>query len=191
VQVVGFDIFDNALAPKHIPWNCTFKVHNPNLYPWPFRQKFDYIHGRGLVNCSRSVILQAFNVLKPGGYLELQGTLCHYMTIDDTFPGTAFRKYLDAQSKPGENVVFCKRFMEEAGYVDIVEKHFQWPVGDWPKDQQCKEVGKLFKEAVAGRIFEKSFSRQGSRMSTEKEMDLADRALEDLDDPRIHGYVPM
>ena len=113
------------------------------------------------------------------------------MTIDDTFPGTAFRKYLDAQSKPGENVVFCKRFMEEAGYVDIVEKHFQWPVGDWPKDQQCKDVGKLFKEAVAGRIFENIFSRQGRRMSTEKEMDLADRALEDLDDPRIHGYVPM
>jgi hypothetical protein len=47
------------------------------------------------------------------------------MTIDDPFPGNAFREYLDAQNKPGENVVFCKRFMEAAGYVDIVEKHFQ------------------------------------------------------------------
>jgi hypothetical protein len=165
VQVVGFDKFDNGLEPKHIPWNCTFKVHNPNIFPWPFQQTFDYIHARALDGCSRCrsipsvryIIQQAFNILNPGGYLELQATLCHYMSIDDTLNGTAFREYINAQRKPGHETIFYKKFMKEAGYVDIVEKHFQWPLGDWSKDQQCKEVGKIFKEDVAGRIFARNF----------------------------------
>jgi hypothetical protein len=113
------------------------------------------------------------------------------MSIDGTLDGTAFREYINVQRKRSEDTPVYKKFMQEAGYVDVVEKHFQWPLGDWPRDQQCKEVGKMFRDDVAGRIFARNFLRKDRRKPCERETDLAARASEDLYDPQIHGYVPV
>lgn len=32
--------------------------------------------------------------------------------------------------------------MQEAGFVDVVEKRFRWPVGDWSGDVRLREVGR-------------------------------------------------
>jgi hypothetical protein len=123
--------------------------------------------------------------------LELQGTLCHYMSIDGSLGGAAFEEYINAQHKPIQDTLFYKKFMQEAGYVDIVEKHFQWPLGDWARDQQCKEVGKMFRDDVARRIFARNFLRTEGRKPCVRETVLAARALEDLYDPQIYRYVPV
>lgn len=31
--------------------------------------------------------------------------------------------------------------MEKAGFVDIHEKAYQWPIGPWARDQKYKEAG--------------------------------------------------
>lgn len=33
--------------------------------------------------------------------------------------------------------------MEKAGFVDIHEKMYKWPIGPWPKDSVLKEAGRL------------------------------------------------
>lgn len=40
-----------------------------------------------------------------------------------------------------------KKGMEAAGFVDIQEKNFKMPIGDWPRDPDMKEIG-LFSRAV-------------------------------------------
>jgi hypothetical protein len=32
--------------------------------------------------------------------------------------------------------------VEEAGFVDIVEKKFKWPIGPWGADPKLKEIGR-------------------------------------------------
>lgn len=34
-----------------------------------------------------------------------------------------------------------KAWIEEAGFVDVVERKYKWPVGTWPKDKKLKELG--------------------------------------------------
>ena len=35
--------------------------------------------------------------------------------------------------------------MEEAGFVNVVEKKFKFPIGTWPKDPRMKELGTWFR----------------------------------------------
>ncbi|KAF8849020.1 hypothetical protein BDZ45DRAFT_773960 [Acephala macrosclerotiorum] len=121
---------------------CDEKVHIDMLVsdaedqPWNFSQKFDYIHARAMLSCFRSpswVIHQAFGALSPGGYLELQDPQMPITCIDSTMSGTALEHWntvvSQAAEKLGRAVTNSKnygRYMEEAGFVDIVEKHFFW-----------------------------------------------------------------
>ncbi len=34
-----------------------------------------------------------------------------------------------------------KQVMEEAGYVDVVEVIYKWPMNRWPADKKMKEIG--------------------------------------------------
>lgn len=36
-----------------------------------------------------------------------------------------------------------KALLEKAGFVDIVEKRFKWPMNDWPNDPALKQLGEL------------------------------------------------
>lgn len=31
--------------------------------------------------------------------------------------------------------------IEEAGFVDVEERKYKWPIGTWPKDPRMKEIG--------------------------------------------------
>lgn len=31
----------------------------------------------------------------------------------------------------------------DAGFVDVVESRYKWPIGDWPADPRLKEMGVL------------------------------------------------
>ena len=36
-----------------------------------------------------------------------------------------------------------KAALEKAGFVDVQEKLYKWPIGPWPKDPILKEAGRL------------------------------------------------
>lgn len=36
---------------------------------------------------------------------------------------------------------FYKQYLEEAGFVDVVQEKFIWPTNRWPKDKKLKEIG--------------------------------------------------
>lgn len=36
-----------------------------------------------------------------------------------------------------------KEFLENAGFIDIVETHYQWPTNAWPKGRHNKLLGQV------------------------------------------------
>jgi hypothetical protein len=60
----------------------------------------------------------------------------------------------------------CKDRMRAAGFVDVQEETFKWPIGDWPQDQMEKTLGRLvlanLSEALEG--YRPSFLHSGSRV---------------------------
>lgn len=36
-----------------------------------------------------------------------------------------------------------KSYMQRAGFVDVTERRFKWPIGDWPTDRKLKHLGRM------------------------------------------------
>lgn len=55
------------------------------------------------------------------------------------------RIFIGAGEKMGRTFKIAersKKLIEEAGFVDVVEKKYKLPVGGWPKDEKLKEIGR-------------------------------------------------
>jgi hypothetical protein len=93
-----------------------------------------------------------FKHLKPGGYFE------HAEFSVETNASPTSDKHADkiytafsnsiidvGESKTGmtfKTLEHMKTWMEEAGFVDVVERRFVWPIGAWPKDKRLKDMGR-------------------------------------------------
>ncbi|PVH79675.1 S-adenosyl-L-methionine-dependent methyltransferase [Cadophora sp. DSE1049] len=198
-QVLGLDI--SPCAPPFIPPNCTFEVHDAET-EWLFPQKFDYIHGRALMSCFHSplsVIKSAFAALTPGGYLELQDCVAPWHSLDDTLVGTTLWKFhqmtIAAAASLGRDVtqvVRYKAFFEEAGFVDVKEVHYQWPLGKWAKGEKMKKAGEMFREdmeSVMGVLAERLLVR-GAGMEKGEADEMVEAVRRDCRDGRVHAYMP-
>lgn len=87
--------------------------------------------------------------MKPGGFFEDQelDIRCHSDVVDDDH---VFNQWNEIFQEAGEK--FGKTFkigignrmlehMEEAGFVNCVQRRFRIPIGSWGKDPKLKEVG--------------------------------------------------
>jgi SAM-dependent methyltransferase len=185
-----------------VPANCHFEVDDAED-EWNYSTKFDLIHGRTLVSCFKdpgAVFKSAYEALKPGGYFEMQDLILPMRAIDDTLKGTALEYWsetaLNAAEKLGrswKNSANYVRYFEEAGFVDIEEKHFQWPMNRWPKGERLKTLGSYWLEDLTSGLEALSLAvlTRGGGMSKDEVMDLAARVKENLKDKGIHAYCPM
>jgi len=148
--VVGVDIAPTQ--PHWVPPNCLFEIDDVEM-DWTFKQSsFDFIHSRDLMFSIRDwprLTKQAFDHIKPGGYIELQ---CIHtgLRCDDgsSPPDSALQKFADLGIEfsatlgiPGNDPERYAGFLESAGFVDIVEQRFKVPSSPWAKDKRLKLVG--------------------------------------------------
>ena len=52
---------------------------------------------------------------------------------------------VEGSQKFGKNFVIApliKNMVEDAGFVNVVEKQYKWPLGEWPVDRKLKEIGR-------------------------------------------------
>ncbi|TAQ84302.1 hypothetical protein B7494_g7376 [Chlorociboria aeruginascens] len=146
-RVIGTDL--SLTQPSYTPPNCQFELDDAED-DWVFPMKFDFIHGRTLATCfaSPSLIIQkAYSALVPGGYLELQD-MCLQTSDDGSIDGTALKAWQDhvaeAVIQTGRvwtNVPNYKRWMEDAGFEDVVEVNYRWPSNQWSDDSKEKLLG--------------------------------------------------
>ena len=146
--IKGTDL--SPIQPDYVPPNCHFEVDDAED-SWVYSHKFDYIHGRMLVTCFQShlaVFKSAFDSLRPGGYIELQDASFPFMGADEKWEGTAFQRWwrmlMDASRALGKDwnrVPRYKGYLEELGFVDVVERRFPCPIGPWAKGEKNKILG--------------------------------------------------
>lgn len=120
--------------------------------------------------------------------------------IDKTMDGTPLQEWSkvvgESAAKLGRVVTNSKnygKYMEAAGFVDIVEKHFYWPCNTWPKGKKEKLIGLWTQQNLLDGISAMSMAvltRGAGWTKEEVEIFLA-AVREDIKNRRIHSYIDV
>jgi SAM-dependent methyltransferase len=201
-KITGTDL--SPVQPKFIPSNVQFEICDAEE-EWLFSTKFNYIHGRMLTVCFRDVkevFRNAFEALRPGGWLEMQDANAPARSDDGSTEGTALVAWWDnlieagkAMGRPfGTEPPNYARYMEEVGFVDVHVEVRRWPFGPWTKEsRKMRDIGLWARanhidalQATAMAVLTRGTGR--TRQEVEAEL-VAVR--KDLMNPAIHSYMPM
>lgn len=102
------------------------------------------------LNLELQLILSTSN-LKPGGYFEVKEADGTAISDDDSIPEDCKLRIWERECMKACNLIGqsptapenVKRWMEEAGFVDVEERIFRLPMNTWPKDPALKEAGRF------------------------------------------------
>lgn len=203
-RVIGVDIA--STQPQWVPPNCEFEIEDIEN-DWLWRpDSFDFIFGREILMAIRDwskVIQQAYDHLKPGGYLELASTVAKVGCDDDTWNeeiakdsaynkiGLTFFELHQALEVDPAAPLKWKSQLTEAGFEDVEEYVFKIPTNPWPKDKRLKQIGAFeitqFRDGVAN-LFERGWTQVLMRDRAEFEIIMAKARQECMDRTR-HTYV--
>ncbi|CAG7952893.1 unnamed protein product [Penicillium nalgiovense] len=158
------DMFPNAtvrgvdLFPPPVNWlppNCTMEVDDV-LQEWTWHHPFDLIHMRQLIGVFTpvewdSLFTQCYKNLSPGGWIEqLEGDPRIHCSDSSMLTDSSMVQFTEAVFRAGQNwnhpldtLDTMHAAMEKAGFVDIQEKTYRWPIGPWARDPTLKEAGRL------------------------------------------------
>ncbi|CAI7670279.1 unnamed protein product [Penicillium manginii] len=152
-QVRGVDLY-----PPPIDWmppNCILEVDDI-LQEWTWREKFDLIHMSlmlGSFNATEweTVYRQCYENLEPGGWFEQFEGGCNVLSDDNTLPkdsvlaswGPNILGAAALSGRPVDTLDTMRKEIEKAGFIDLHEKVYRWPIGPWPRDPVLKEAGRL------------------------------------------------
>ncbi|TIA50518.1 S-adenosyl-L-methionine-dependent methyltransferase [Aureobasidium pullulans] len=151
-QVTGTDL--SPIQPDLVPCNCVFEIDDASL-EWTWEDNhLDYVHVREMFGSIRDWDLffsEALRCIVPGGYVEIMEHSTWPVSDDDTlgpdhFFNTWGRTIEELGGKWGKSFNTWKEskaLLEKAGFVDVVEKRFKWPMNGWSQDPALKHLGEL------------------------------------------------
>ena len=198
-EVLGVDIA--AVQPNWVPPNCQFEILDVEE-EWLLKKDYDLIHAREFLFAIRdwpALISQAYDHLKPGGYLELACTVAFADCDDDSVPADSSYKEMSgiffemntAMGVDGWAPKYWKQQLLDHGYDDVHERVFKIPTNPWPKDKRLKDVGALelmnfLEYSTAG--FEKGYVGVLGRDPVYLQVLLA-QTRKEVKDRKRHSYV--
>ncbi|KAI6081856.1 S-adenosyl-L-methionine-dependent methyltransferase [Hypoxylon rubiginosum] len=198
-QVIGTDL--SPIQPQFLPENCKFEIDDAED-EWTFSAPFDFIHGRALMSCfddPAAVVRQGFENLVPGGIMEFQDALFPMSYVGEVPTESALYRWnemmLEGVTKLGRswsNVKNYRRYFEEAGFENIVEKRFYWPTSPWAKGAYFKTVAAYFQEDMLVGIEAMSLKVLGVLgMSPDQVREFVEDVRKDLRDTNVHAYLTV
>lgn len=198
-QVVGTDL--SPIQPQFLPENCRFEIDDVED-EWTFSEPFDFIHGRALMSCFNdpaAVVRQGFENLAPGGIMEFQDALFPMKYIDGAPTESALYRWnemmLEGVSRLGRswsNVENYRRYFEEAGFENIVEKRFYWPTSPWAKGNYFKTVAAYFQEDMLAGLEAMSLKVLGVLgMTPDQVREFVEDVKKDFKDTNVHAYLEV
>jgi hypothetical protein len=143
-QVIGSDL--SPIQSRFVPPNCTFEIEDLES-TWAYPQNhFDFIHIRELFGCVSDwddFFAQTFTHTKPGGYVEIMEHSVCPVSDDGTVNDSSFftlwgNTAVELGERFGKSLSIWKESkarMERAGFVDVAETRYKWPVNDWPSPE--------------------------------------------------------
>jgi len=150
-SVIGTDL--SPIQPVYVPPNCAFEIADADE-EWTFRQKFDLVHTRVMNDTSLKdwphFYREAFNAIKPGGWVESQEFSYKRYSDDGSVPADSRITYWEDLWTEGINNVGLKghcdpdlvmQQMRDAGFVNVTRLNFKLPIGPWAKNPTLKEAG--------------------------------------------------
>ncbi|RDW74823.1 hypothetical protein BP6252_05965 [Coleophoma cylindrospora] len=200
-EVLGVDL--SPIQPSFIPPNLVFQVDDVEE-PWTYSSKFDFIYCRAMtgsiVDWPR-LFKRSFDNLADGGFFEITDIAFPIMTDDDSFPpDSALKKWSDLVVQGfatiGRDLVSAvnnKALVTEAGFSNVKEYRYKWPLNRWPKDPAAKELGMWAHENLSGGIEGISlaiFTRVLGWSREEMDVFLVD-VRKELKDRNIHSYMQV
>lgn len=150
-SVIGTDL--SPIQPEWVPPNCQFEIDDVSL-EWTFPENhFDFIHVRELFGCIPDwdfFFEQAYTHTKPGGWIEIVEHSVEPISDDgsvgpDHFYALWGKTFIELGEKWGKPFTIWKESkekMEKAGFVDVVEITYKWPMNGWPEDRKMKNIGR-------------------------------------------------
>lgn len=199
-QVIGLDL--SAIQPVMVPPNLRFLIDDVED-TWHYREKFDLIHARMMVGSILDwplLLERALNHMRPGGWIELQD--CYDLSCDDdTFaldpPSCPLAEWWASSCRAfesmGRSMVAARHHktrLEEAGFVDVKEVIFKWPINTWPREKRYKELGIWSSENTRDALEAIALAplTRVLKWKPEEVQLLLQGARRDIKDTRIHAY---
>jgi len=197
--VLGVDL--SPIQPNLVPPNCGFEVDDARdkwIYPMDY---FDFVYIRNLsgsITDWPALYKQAFEHLKPGGWIEQSELEIEFKSDDGTLPpdgpmrtfSRLFKEAAEVTGQPFDVVNTMRRDIEQAGFVNIVEKFFKVPFGTWPSDPKLRELGKWtllgFDTGLEGYVL--AILTRALGWNAVEVQDLVAQLRTALRDRRIHSY---
>ena len=147
-QVIGTDL--SPIQPTFGPPNCTFEIEDLNSTWVHPENHFDFIHIRELFGCVTdwdNFLAQAFTHTKPGGYVEIVEHSVAPVSDDGSVTDQSFltlwgKTVIEVGEKNGKSFTIWKESkarMERAGFIDVVEARYKWPINAWPSPESRTE----------------------------------------------------
>ena len=201
--MIGIDL--SPTQPEHIPPNLQFLIDDVED-SWHYRSRFDFIHSRmmvGSIGDWTAFLSNAYEWTTPGGWIELQDV--ETLTSDDgTFvcdpPSCDLAQWwfnvckgFEIAGRKIETAKDHKERLEAAGFVDVQERSFKWPINTWPADKRMKQLGVWSREntfALLEALALAPFTRFLGWSVDEVQVLLA-KCRRDIKDTRIHAYWNM
>lgn len=145
------------------------------------------------------MINQAFQSLEPGGYLELQDGCFPFEYIGEAPKDSALYKWNEVvtagaakSGRPWTNVPYYKKWMEEIGFEDVVEKSYYWPTSTWAKGKYFKEVAMYWQEDLLNGLEAISLKVMGVMgWSVEEIQVFLAEVRNDIKNTSMHAFLPM
>ncbi|APA11946.1 hypothetical protein SS1G_05495 [Sclerotinia sclerotiorum 1980 UF-70] len=201
--VLGIDL--SPIQPMFVPPNAIFQVDDLEE-EWTFGDgdKFDFIHTRmmtGSIQDWDRFFEQAFENLKPGGYIEVTDILLPPTSADGTLKADSpllkwANLLLEGSILAGRGLDSAMTYTEKlakVGFQGINETIHKWPGNKWPKDPKAKELGMWHLENMTSGLMGISlalFTRVLGWSVEELEVFLVD-VRKDMKDTSIHTYWPI
>lgn len=140
--------------------------------------------------------------LEPGGWIEQLEALAPVECDDGSVPedsplkswGTNIMACAEKSGRGLDAMLTMTDKIRKAGFVDIHEKKYKWPIGPWPKDKQLKEAGMVnyshWMSGLEGWCMY-LFTKYGSPSPWSKEEVLVyiSSLRNELKNPRYHNYI--
>lgn len=199
-DVTGVDLAPTQ--PSFTPPNCFFEIDDIEE-DWAYqRNHFDFVHGRDLLTAVRDwprLIGQAYDHLKPGGWIQLASTIPDIQSDDNTLPDKSYyveagRLYFEMAERMGAPLDSPRKWadqMQAAGFEEVRDVVYKIPMGTWPRARRLRVIGRL-EQMMLVEGFEAFMLRGYVQILGGRAEDLAfilAHARREITDPNIHTYV--
>lgn len=129
----------------------------------------------------------------------MQDMIFPFQFLGDAPKDSALYKWFDIISggaqklgRPWNNVGHYKRWMEEIGFEDVVERNFYWPLNAWPKEKFYKDLSVYAQKNFLNGLEGLSLKVMGFLgWSAEDVRAFLVDVRKDVKDTGVHCYVPV